>query len=158
MQNLVESPAWLLWCSPSRNVECSITSTEAVEAESFGFASREVSQAKLGSFHELQTWPWCHPGVMIRGWGKVDCHGSWLPNRPTFPEEKSPQVGNLVGLLGWFFWFFFNPLLCDLWEKKPFINELCPPLSFRSCWGFVCRMKPQQNLAVSVDKTDKSAL
>lgn len=76
------------------------------------------------------------------------------PTGQPFQRESSPQVGKLFRLLGW---VFFS-LLCDLLEKKTFINELCPPLSFRTHWGFACRMKAQQNLAVSVDKADKSAL
>lgn len=55
----------------------------------------------------------------------------------------------------WVGFVFFSLLSCVTCEKT-FINELCPPLSFGR--GFACRAEPQQNLAGSVDQTDKSSL
>lgn len=70
-----------------------------------------------------------------------------------FQKKSSAEVGKLFGFgLGVFL------LACVTCEKRAFTNELCPPLSFRSPWGFACMTKPQQKLAVSVNKTDKTAL
>ena len=83
----------------------------------------------------------------------MDCHGSWLLDRPTFSEEKFSRSGKVVWV-----WFGVFLLACVTCEKRAFTNELCPPPSFRSPWGFACMTKPQQKLAVSVNKTDKTAL
>lgn len=113
-----------------RGEECNITNTGAVQAGSSAFASREVSQADLGSFHSVPSWgndPCLRKSVL-----------SWIvaPQQASLYRGKVHQKweSSLGWCVVWFFvWFFvfvfFFSLLCDLWEKTLLLMSsalLCP--------------------------------
>lgn len=113
--------------------------TGLTRREFWFFPSEKFPRAKQARhLHLLPTQPGCHPEVMIhghplrRGWEKVDCHGSWLLDRPTFSQGKFSRSGK-VDWWVFFFWFvvgcFFFYLPVWVVRKELLLTSsalLCP--------------------------------